>query len=117
NDIDLTSKFFLNKKATDSLDISMVDDLPQQTHCDCGVFIIAYVEYFIHGMIDKLRDFSVKEKRNKLCVELYAHACKKQMEDYEFESEFSGRLKNKEGKDSNLESEEGQDLKIKKKKK
>lgn len=44
---------------------------------DCGVFIIAYAEYFNHDVIDKLRDFSVKEKRNKLCVEFYAYACKK----------------------------------------
>ncbi|PON84189.1 Ulp1 protease family, C-terminal catalytic domain containing protein [Trema orientale] len=117
SDVDLTSTYFLNKKAAKPLDISMIDDLPQQTHCDCGAFIIAYVKYFIHGAVDKLREFSVKKRQNKLCVELYAHACKKQMEDYESESEFLSWLKNKEGQDFNSESEEGRDLNIKKKKK
>ncbi|PHT55443.1 hypothetical protein CQW23_03929 [Capsicum baccatum] len=27
----------------------MVDELPQQTQCDCGAFVCAFVEYVIHG--------------------------------------------------------------------
>ncbi|PHT37990.1 hypothetical protein CQW23_21563 [Capsicum baccatum] len=31
------------------LPIKIVDELPQQTQCDCGAFVCAFAEYFIHG--------------------------------------------------------------------
>ncbi|PHU07284.1 hypothetical protein BC332_23773 [Capsicum chinense] len=37
------------KSENDTLPIRMVDELPQQTQCDCGVFICAFAEYVIHG--------------------------------------------------------------------
>ncbi|PHT83933.1 hypothetical protein T459_12376 [Capsicum annuum] len=37
------------KSENDTLPIRMVDELPQQTQCDCGVFVCAFAEYVIHG--------------------------------------------------------------------
>ncbi|PON81941.1 Ulp1 protease family, C-terminal catalytic domain containing protein [Trema orientale] len=114
NDIELSSQYFVNKKATDCLEIMMVDGLSQQTQCDCGVFVFAFAEYFIHGATDKLKDLCVKDKRNKLCVDLYKHACKKQLEGYESDSEFPGRLKDNEIKGLILEAKEDEESELKK---
>ncbi|KAF3670139.1 hypothetical protein FXO37_08692 [Capsicum annuum] len=47
------ANFYLDKgiakSENDTLPIRMVDELPQQTQCDCGVFICAFAEYVIHG--------------------------------------------------------------------
>ncbi|KAM3221652.1 hypothetical protein P3L10_020922 [Capsicum annuum] len=37
------------KSENDTLPIKMVDELPQQTQCDYGAFVCAFVEYVIHG--------------------------------------------------------------------
>ncbi|KAM3355939.1 hypothetical protein P3S68_022653 [Capsicum galapagoense] len=37
------------KSENDTLPIKMVDELPQQTQCDCGAFVCAFAEYVIHG--------------------------------------------------------------------
>ncbi|PHU29737.1 DUF21 domain-containing protein [Capsicum chinense] len=37
------------KSKNDTLSIKMVDELPQQTQCDCGAFVWASAEYVIHG--------------------------------------------------------------------
>ncbi|PHU20123.1 hypothetical protein BC332_11274 [Capsicum chinense] len=37
------------KSENDTLPIRMVDELPQQTQCDCGVFVCAFADYVIHG--------------------------------------------------------------------
>ncbi|KAF3658891.1 hypothetical protein FXO38_12943 [Capsicum annuum] len=37
------------KSENDTLSIKMVDELPQQTQCDCGAFVWASAEYVIHG--------------------------------------------------------------------
>ncbi|PON98798.1 Ulp1 protease family, C-terminal catalytic domain containing protein [Trema orientale] len=63
---------------------------------DCGVFVIAYAEFFIHDMLDELKkNFQVQNYRNKLSVELYMHLKKKQNEGYESELDFKGRLSKK----------------------
>ncbi|KAM3343701.1 hypothetical protein P3S68_025791 [Capsicum galapagoense] len=45
--------FYLEKgianSENDTLPIRMVDELPQKTQCDCGVFVCAFAEYVIHG--------------------------------------------------------------------
>ncbi|KAF3652737.1 hypothetical protein FXO38_15954 [Capsicum annuum] len=38
------------KLENDTLPIKMVDELPQQTQCDCGAFVCAFAEYVIHGI-------------------------------------------------------------------
>ncbi|PHT99591.1 hypothetical protein BC332_29379 [Capsicum chinense] len=38
------------KSKNDTLPIKMVDELPQQTQCDCGAFVCAFAEYVIHGI-------------------------------------------------------------------
>ncbi|PHT93205.1 hypothetical protein T459_01087 [Capsicum annuum] len=46
--------FYLEKRIAksknDTLPIKMVDELPQQSQCDCGAFICAFAEYVIHGI-------------------------------------------------------------------
>ncbi|PHU09641.1 hypothetical protein BC332_21501 [Capsicum chinense] len=37
------------KSENDTLSIKMVDKLPQQNQCDCGVFVCVFAEYGIHG--------------------------------------------------------------------
>ncbi|PHU06845.1 hypothetical protein BC332_23334 [Capsicum chinense] len=39
----------IDKSENNTLLIKMVDELPQQTQCDCGAFVCAYTEYVIHG--------------------------------------------------------------------
>ncbi|PHT43054.1 hypothetical protein CQW23_17079 [Capsicum baccatum] len=39
------------KSENDTLPIKMVDELPQQTQCDCGAFICAFAEYVIHDSV------------------------------------------------------------------
>ncbi|KAF3650748.1 hypothetical protein FXO37_18320 [Capsicum annuum] len=39
----------IDKFENDTLPIKMVDELPQQTQCDCGEFVCAFNEYVIHG--------------------------------------------------------------------
>ncbi|KAF3621527.1 hypothetical protein FXO38_31771 [Capsicum annuum] len=39
----------IDKFKTDTLPINMVDDFSQETQCDCGAFVCAFVEYVIHG--------------------------------------------------------------------
>ncbi|XP_062092485.1 uncharacterized protein LOC133798261 [Humulus lupulus] len=83
---------FANKKETDPLEVFMVLDLPEQTDSDCGIFIIKFAEYFLRGEIKKLPNpMPVDVFRNKICVELYVYAKKKQVEGYLSESEFPGR--------------------------
>ncbi|PHT32522.1 hypothetical protein CQW23_28859 [Capsicum baccatum] len=51
--IEISVNFYLekgiDKSENDTLSIKVVDELPQQTQCDCGTFICAFVEYVIHG--------------------------------------------------------------------
>ncbi|KAM3395201.1 hypothetical protein P3S68_004206 [Capsicum galapagoense] len=37
------------KSENDTLPVKMVDELPQQTQCDCGAFVCAFAKYVIHG--------------------------------------------------------------------
>ncbi|KAF3678756.1 putative glutamate receptor 2.4-like [Capsicum annuum] len=39
----------IDKSENDTLPIKIVDELPQQTQCDCGAFVCAFAEYIIHG--------------------------------------------------------------------
>ncbi|PHT34378.1 hypothetical protein CQW23_26178 [Capsicum baccatum] len=39
----------IDKSENDTLPIKMVDELPQQTQCDCGAFICVFAEYVIYG--------------------------------------------------------------------
>ncbi|PHT67834.1 hypothetical protein T459_27321 [Capsicum annuum] len=52
-DIIVDVNFYLEKgiakSENDTLPIKMVDELPQQTQCDCGAFVCAFAEYVIHG--------------------------------------------------------------------
>lgn len=57
------------------------------------MFVAKYAEFFIHGAIDLLPNpLDVKFFRNKLAVDLYVHAKKKEINGYESESEFPGRI-------------------------
>ncbi|KAM6577044.1 hypothetical protein CsatB_028881 [Cannabis sativa] len=97
-DIDKSTGFFQGKSETDPLKIVIVQDLPQQEQCDCGVFVIKYAEYFIHGLIDKIpKELDIPFVRKKLCVELFVHAKKKEVSGYESPSEYPGRME-KDGK-------------------
>ncbi|PON62744.1 hypothetical protein PanWU01x14_136560 [Parasponia andersonii] len=59
---------------------------------DYGVFLIVFAMFIIHGMTHKIpRDLDIDWYRNKNCVELYHHALKEQLENYESESEGLGR--------------------------
>ncbi|KAF3621223.1 hypothetical protein FXO38_13843 [Capsicum annuum] len=39
----------IDKSENNTLLIKMIDELPQQTQCDCGAFVCAFAEYVIHG--------------------------------------------------------------------
>ncbi|KAM3303681.1 hypothetical protein P3S67_014711 [Capsicum chacoense] len=39
----------IDKSENDTLPIKMVDELPQQTQCDCGAFVCVFAEYVIYG--------------------------------------------------------------------
>ncbi|XP_060960809.1 uncharacterized protein LOC133031342 [Cannabis sativa] len=90
-DIDTSQGFFKGKKEEDMLDVFVVTKLPQQVDNDCGLFVAKYADFFIHGCIDKLPNpLDVGFFRRKLVVELYVHAKKKLLNDYDSESEFPG---------------------------
>ncbi|KAM6556000.1 hypothetical protein CsatB_003019 [Cannabis sativa] len=92
-DIDRSSKHWQGKKDTDAFDIVVVDNLPQQEDNDCGVFIIKYAHFFMHGLIDKIpKKLDVAFTRKKLCVDLFVHAKKKELGGYESTSEHPGRM-------------------------
>ncbi|PHT33927.1 hypothetical protein CQW23_25727 [Capsicum baccatum] len=48
-DVNFYLKKGIAKSKNDTLPIKMVDELPQQTQCDCGAFVCAFAEYVIHG--------------------------------------------------------------------
>ncbi|PHT98900.1 hypothetical protein BC332_32167 [Capsicum chinense] len=57
----------IDKSENDTLPIKMIDELPQQTQCDCGAFICAFVEYDIHGRdIPKYIDIGYVHMRTSL---------------------------------------------------
>ncbi|XP_060969113.1 uncharacterized protein LOC115720246 isoform X2 [Cannabis sativa] len=92
-DIDRSSKHWQGKKDTDAFDIVVVDNLPQQEDSDCGVFIIKYAHFFMHGLIDKIpKKLDIAFTRKKLCVDLFVHAKKKELGGYESTSEHPGRM-------------------------
>ncbi|KAM6542574.1 hypothetical protein CsatB_007021 [Cannabis sativa] len=92
-DIDRSSKHWQGKKDTDAFDIVVVDNLPQQEDSDCGVFIIKYAHFFMHGLIDKIpKKLDIAFTRKKLCVDLFVHAKKKELGGYESTSENPGRM-------------------------
>ncbi|KAM6543923.1 hypothetical protein CsatB_008370 [Cannabis sativa] len=92
-DIDTSQGFFKGKKEEDMLDVFVVTKLPQQVDNDCGLFVAKYADFFIHGCIEKLPNpLDVGFFRRKLAVELYVHAKKKLLNDYDSESEFPGRI-------------------------
>ncbi|KAF3637029.1 hypothetical protein FXO38_12020 [Capsicum annuum] len=49
NKVNFYLKKGIAKSENDTLPIRMVDELPQKTQCDCGVFVCAFAEYVIHG--------------------------------------------------------------------
>ncbi|XP_060969508.1 uncharacterized protein LOC133036788 [Cannabis sativa] len=92
-DIDRSSKHWQGKKDTDAFDIVVVDNLPQQEDSDCGIFIIKYAHFFMHGLIDKIpKKLDIAFTRKKLCVDLFVHAKKKELGGYESTSEKPGRM-------------------------
>ncbi|PON75069.1 hypothetical protein PanWU01x14_044210 [Parasponia andersonii] len=96
-DFNFCSGNYKDKQPTDPFEVVLVSDFPKQTHCDCDVFLIVFAMFIIRGMTHKIpRDLDIDWYRNKICVKLYYHALKKQLEDYESESEgLSRRLKHK----------------------
>ncbi|KAM6578224.1 hypothetical protein CsatB_030061 [Cannabis sativa] len=92
-DIDRSKGWFRGKKDSEKLDVFTVTNLPQQLDNDCGLFVAKYAEFFIHSAIDLLPNpLDVKFFRNKLAVDLYVHAKKKEINGYESESEFPVRI-------------------------
>ncbi|KAM3217461.1 hypothetical protein P3L10_026904 [Capsicum annuum] len=49
NKVNFYLKKGIAKFENDTLPIKIIDELPQQTQCDCGAFIRAFAEYVIHG--------------------------------------------------------------------
>uniref|UniRef100_A0A803PIB9 Ubiquitin-like protease family profile domain-containing protein n=1 Tax=Cannabis sativa TaxID=3483 RepID=A0A803PIB9_CANSA len=68
---------------TDPLQVYVEQNLPQQTNSDCGIFTIQFAEFFLHKMMGMIPNPLDEEfYRNKLSVELYLHARKKQVGGY-----------------------------------
>ncbi|PON46986.1 hypothetical protein PanWU01x14_247310 [Parasponia andersonii] len=64
----------------------------KQDNNDYGLFLIVFAMCIIRGMTHKIsRDLDIDWYRNKICVKLYHHTLKKQLENYESESEGLGR--------------------------
>ncbi|PHU06608.1 hypothetical protein BC332_23097 [Capsicum chinense] len=49
NKVNFYLKKGIAKSENDTLPIKIIDELPQQTQCDCGAFVRAFAEYVIHG--------------------------------------------------------------------
>ena len=63
---------------------------------DCGVFVIKYAEYFIHGKIDEIPNpLNVSICINQLVVDLYCCGRRKILDGYESFSEKKPRLSRK----------------------
>ncbi|KAF3669837.1 hypothetical protein FXO38_07396 [Capsicum annuum] len=62
----------IDKSKNDTLMIKMVDELPQQTQCDCGAFGCAFAEYFIHGR-DIPKEIDIGYVRIRLTASLTAY--------------------------------------------
>ncbi|PHT76307.1 hypothetical protein T459_19829 [Capsicum annuum] len=54
------------KSENDTLPIKMVDELPQQTQCDCRAFVYAFAEYVIHGR-DIPKEIEIGHIRMRFC--------------------------------------------------
>ncbi|KAM6546595.1 hypothetical protein CsatB_027331 [Cannabis sativa] len=60
---------------------------------DCGIFVIKYAEYFIHEMINNVpKTLNMDFVRKKMCVELFVHAMKKELNGYESGSAFTRKM-------------------------
>ena len=63
----------------------------------CGVFVIKYAEYFVHGKIDEMPNpLDIGKCRNQLAVDLYCYGQKQLLDGYESFSEKKPRFKRKE---------------------
>ena len=63
---------------------------------DCGVFVIKYAEYFVHGKIDEIPNpLDIRKCRNQLAVDLYCYGRKKLLDEYKSFGEKKPRLKRK----------------------
>ncbi|KAF4354454.1 hypothetical protein F8388_018414 [Cannabis sativa] len=67
------------------LNFKFIDGLPSQVNSDCGVLVIKFTEFFIHGKIDdipaKMSDL-VAVYRDDLAMSLFIHARRKQIGGY-----------------------------------
>ncbi|XP_062119609.1 uncharacterized protein LOC133834124 [Humulus lupulus] len=80
------------KKDGDQFDTFVVPKLPKQGECDCGIFVIKYAEFFLHGCIEKLPNpLPVQAFRNKIAVKLYNHGAHKIEKNCGSDSENVGR--------------------------
>ncbi|XP_062076626.1 uncharacterized protein LOC133808562 [Humulus lupulus] len=95
-DIDLNAQAFKGIDMCHPLDIVFDDEVPQQSNNDCGIFIIKFAEFLMHGLIENIPNpLNVSFQRNKIAVELYVHAKRKKDEGYLSDGEFRGRMSKK----------------------
>ena len=63
---------------------------------DCGVSVIKYAEYFVHGKIDKMPNpLDIGKCHNQLTMDLYCYGQKKLLDGYGSFREKKSRLKRK----------------------
>ncbi|PHT52874.1 hypothetical protein CQW23_07336 [Capsicum baccatum] len=76
NKVDFYLEKGIAKSENDTLPIKMVDELPQQTQCDCGAFVCAFAEYVIHG-IDIPKDIDIGHVRMRYGALLWDYGKRK----------------------------------------
>ena len=59
--------------------------------CDCGVYVVAFAEYLLHGL-EILDDINIDQMRSWYAVSLYTYGMMKQRDAVESEYEYRKRL-------------------------
>ena len=66
--------------------------------CDCGVFVVAFAEYLLHGL-EIPNDMNIDQMRSRYAVSLYTYGMMKQRDAVESEYEYRKMLNpNEKGK-------------------
>ena len=112
-DINMNSKVYVSKKFLDFLKLfRLMIFLPKRTSeffflcfgfillffhysdfffCDCGVFVVAFVEYLLHGL-EILDDINIDQMKSQYTMSLYIYCMMKQRDAVESEYEYQKML-------------------------
>ena len=110
----MNSKVYASKNFLNPFEVISVDNFPSQENkwffffvlvsfyyffiilicfffCDCGVFVVAFAEYLLHGL-EIPDDMNIYQMRSRYAVSSYTYSMMKQHDAVESEYEYRKRL-------------------------